>query len=240
MAAGSNFTNTRRKPNIATIVLIALLHVAVLYGLMKALAPDFTSEMEETVLSAVTVTVTTPPEEPPEDPPLEEEGEQGDPGQDAVPKPTAAPSPKIPVRQDRPQPRATSTGTETRSGAAEAGDGTGADGTGLGTGAGRGGAGRGGIPVTRPVLVSTITDASSFPVPPGGRKERIGKSVDVRLGVSAEGRVTSCQVVRASPFPQTDAKVCELAYEQVRFEPARDVNGDAVASTFTYRQRFFN
>ncbi|WP_284124386.1 energy transducer TonB family protein [Parerythrobacter aestuarii] len=239
MATGERFTEKKRRPSVPVLLLIALLHVALFYGLLKALAPDFTGEVEDKVLSAITVTVTTPPEDLPPNDPEPDEGSQGNPGDRAVPKPTSAPSPKIPIRKDEPQPRATSTGSDINSGANQ-GDGTGSAGEGLGTGAGRGGSGRGGIPVTRPVLVATITDASSFPIPPGGRKERIGKSVDVRLGVSTQGRVTSCSIVRASPFPETDAKVCELAYEQVRFEPARDANGDPVASTFTYRQRFFN
>lgn len=240
MAARQRFTNVRRRPSVPLLIGIGLLHIGVFYGLMKALAPDFTGEVEDSVLSAITVTVTTPPEEMPEVDPEPDEGAQGDPGRDAVPKPTSAPSPKVPVRKDPPQPRATSTGRETQSGARDAGEGTGAAGTGSGTGAGRGGNGRGGIPVTKPTLISTITDASAFPIPPGGRKARIGESVDVRLGVSAQGRVTSCSIYRASPFPATDAKVCELAYQQVRFEPARDANGDPAASTFVYRQRFFN
>ena len=137
-------------------------------------------------------------------------------------------------------PRASSTGTANTSGARDQGDGTGAEGSGLGTGSGRSGGGRGGVAVTKPVLVQSITDASAFPIPPGGREARIGESVIVRFGVSAEGRVTSCSVYRPSPFPETDAMVCTLARDQVRFEPARDANGDPVASTFLYRQRFFN
>ena len=241
MAQPSKFSTTRRRPSVPVIILIAVLHLALFYGLLRALAPDLTSSVEKTVFSAVTVTVTTPPpEEVPEPPPEPDEGRQGDPGLDAAAKPTSAPTPPVRVREDRPVPRVASTGTQNRSGAAEAGEGTGAAGSGLGTGAGRGGGGRGGIAVTKPVLISTITDASAFPIPEGGRRQRIGKSVDVRLGVGTNGEVTSCSIARASPFPATDAKVCELSYAQIRFEPARDANGDPVASTFVYRQRFFN
>ena len=93
---------------------------------------------------------------------------------------------------------------------------------------------------SKPVLIRSITDASAFPIPPGGRQARVGESVIVRLLVSTQGRVTSCSIYRASPFPETDATVCELAYEQIRFEPARDSNGDPVAAVFYYQQRFFN
>ncbi|ABC64326.1 energy transducer TonB [Erythrobacter litoralis] len=240
MAQSGKFSTTRRRPSVPVIILIALLHLLLFYGLLRALAPDLTAQVEDTVFSSISVTVTTPPEDLPEAPPEPDEGAQGDPGRDAVPKPTSAPTPPVRVREDRPAPRVASTGTQDRSGATQSGDGTGAAGSGLGTGAGRGGSGRGGIAVTKPKLISTITDASAFPIPPGGRNARIGESVDVRLGVGADGRVTSCSIYRASPFPATDAKVCELSYSQIRFEPARDANGDPVASTFVYRQRFFN
>ncbi|GAA4049986.1 TonB family protein [Parerythrobacter jejuensis] len=240
MAKGQNFSSTRRRPSVPVIVLIALLHVALFYGLMRALAPDITAQVQDSVVSAFTVTVTTPEEDLPEAPPEPDEGAQGDPGRDAVPQPTTAPVPPVPVRQDRPMPRASSTGTETQSGATESGDGTGAAGSGLGTGAGRGGGGQGGIAATKPVLIRSITDASAFPIPPGGREARIGKSVIVRLMVSAQGRVSACSIHQPSPFPATDAKVCELALDQVRFEPARDRDGNPVAAPFYYRQRFFN
>ena len=237
-----NYADRRRRPRIGVIILIVLLHLAALYGLARAFAPDMTTTVERTVVSAFTVTVTTPdePDPPPEPEPQPDEGAAGDPGKKATPRPVTAPTPKIPVRQDRPMPRASSTGTADTSGAKETGDGTGAAGEGLGTGSGRSGGGRGGIAVTKPELIRAITDASAFPVPPGGRQARIGKSVIVRLSVSAEGRVTGCSVYEPSPFPETDAMVCTLAREQVLFEPARDANGDPVAATFFYRQRFFN
>ncbi|WP_156488830.1 MULTISPECIES: TonB family protein, partial [unclassified Erythrobacter] len=113
-------------------------------------------------------------------------------------------------------------------------------GTGEGTGSGDGGGGQGGGAATKPQLVRAITDASAFPVPPGGRAARIGQSVIVRLSVSAQGRATRCSIYRPSPFPETDATVCRLALEQLRFEPARDRAGNPVAAEFYYQQRFFN
>lgn len=172
--------------------------------------------------------------------PQPDEGAQGDPGREVVPKPDTAPEPPIRIREDRPAPRASSTGTAETSGATNAGNGTGAAGSGTGTGAGRGGGGQGGVAATKPVLVRSITDARAFPPPPGGREARIGKSVIVRLSVSADGRVTGCSIHTPSPFPETDAAVCRLAMDQVRFEPARDANGNPVKSVFYYRQRFFN
>ena len=235
----TNFSTAKKRPNPWVILAIALIHLAIFYVLIRSLAPNTVASVEESVVAAFTVTVTAPEEETPVVEPEPDEGAQGDPGKEAVPQPVTAPKPKLP-RDDPPRPRASSTGTATNSGATDAGAGTGAAGSGLGTGAGRGGGGQGGVAATKPVLTRSISDSSAFPVPPGGREARIGKSVIVRLMVSAEGRVTSCSVYRASPFPETDAKVCELSYSQVRFEPARDAQGNPVAAPFYYQQRFFN
>lgn len=238
MTNPGSFSATRRRPRPAVLVVVALVHVALFYVLVRALAPRAVQSVERSVVSAFTVSVTAPPEPQPEPAP-EEAGAAGEPGREAVPKPVTAPPARLPVREE-PVPRASSTGTSARSGASDSGAGTGAGGSGAGTGAGSGGSGSGGGAASKPVLVRTITDVRAFPIPPGGREARIGKSVVVRLGVSAEGRVTSCSVYRPSPFPETDAVVCRLASDQIRFEPARDASGQPVASTFYYQQRFFN
>ena len=234
------FSATRRRPRVPVIILIVLLHVLVFYGLLKALAPSFTSDVEETVLSAVTVTVTTPPEDMPEIEPEPDEGLQGDPGQDAVPKPTSAPTPKRILKEDKPLPKATSTGTENRSGANDSGDGTGRAGTGLGTGAGSGGTGRGsGAVATKPSVRSgTIDQARDFPVPEGGRKTRFGKSVTVAFTVTTEGRAKNCAVRSSSADAQTTALACSLVQQKIRFNPAKDANGNPVEARYGYRIDF--
>ena len=236
----TSFSNSRKRPNPWVILAIILIHLGIFYVLIRSLAPGAVASVERSVVSAFTVTVTAPPEETPVVEPEPDEGAQGDPGEEAVPQPVTAPTPRRQVKEDRPVPRASSTGAATTSGATQSGDGTGAAGSGTGTGAGRGGGGQGGVAATKPVLTRSISDSSAFPIPPGGREARIGKSVVVRLMVSAEGRVTSCSVYRPSPFPETDAKVCELSYSQIRFDPARDAQGNAVAAPFYYQQRFFN
>ena len=56
-----------RAARIGFAVLIVLLHLALLYGLMRALAPDLTVRTVDRALSVFTVTVTTP--DPPAKPP---------------------------------------------------------------------------------------------------------------------------------------------------------------------------
>ena len=239
MAAGEKFSSTRRRPSVPVIILIVLLHVLAFYGLMKALAPDFTGQVEDTVLSAVTVTVTTPP--PPPEPDQEDEGAQGDPGAKATPKPTTAPSPKIAVRKDQPQPKATSTGNENRSGANDSGDGTGARGSGDGTGGGRGGDGRGsGVAVTKPVHISGgIDNARDYPTPPGGRNARRGTEVIVKVTVGVNGRASNCSIYRASPDPEADRITCQLVVQRLGFRPATNAAGEPVPAPFYWRQQWF-
>ncbi|MDJ0643873.1 MAG: hypothetical protein QNJ15_13755, partial [Erythrobacter sp.] len=199
----------RKRPSWPLLVAIVLFHIAVFYGLARALAPDFTASVERDVVSAFTVTITAPPEPPPpENRPEPDEGAQGDPGEEAVPQPVTAPSPRI-ERQPQPRPRASSTGTASRSGARESGEGTGAAGSGDGTGSGNRGSGQGGIAVTRPSVRSGSLDtASDFPVPPGGRQSRFGKSVTVAFTVTTDGRARNCSVARSGVDPETTSLVC--------------------------------
>ncbi len=233
------YSTPGRRPNVGVILLIAVIHLGIFYVLVRSFAPTAVGQVERSVVAAFTVTVATP-EEAPEPEESDPAGAQGDPGREAVPQPVTAPTPRTRLREDPPAPRAPSTGTADTSGAAESGQGTGAAGEGPGPGSGQVGAGQGGGAATKPVLTRAITDASAFPVPPGGRQARIGQSVIVRLTVSAEGRAIRCSIYRPSPFPETDEAVCRLALEQLRFEPARDAGGDPIEATFYYRQRFFN
>lgn len=226
-------------PLIAGIV---VLHLAALYGLARALAPDLTATVEREVMSAFTVTMAAPPDPPPppENRSEPDEGAQGAPGEDAVARPVAAPSPRVPLKQDDPAPRAASTGTANQSGAAAAGDGTGAAGAGAGTGSGNSGSGRGGVAVTKPVHISgSIDNARDFPVPPGGRDARRGTQVIVQVTVGTDGRARGCSIVRPSPDPEADRITCQLVESRLGFRPATDPSGRPVAAPFYWRQQWF-
>ena len=225
---------------------IVLLHVALIYGLIQAFAPDLVARTLGDQMATFDVDLPPPQPSPtPEEskapgPPEDEAGAEGDPGKRAKAKEVVAPQPPIPMPSRSPAPRAASTGSANQSGAADSGDGTGASGSGDGTGAGGEGQGSGGGGVaTKPGLTSSISDVSLFEIPAGGREARIGTRTIVVLGVSAEGRVTSCRVSRSSGFPSTDAKVCELSYDRIRFEPARDSAGNPVPAQFYYQQTYF-
>ncbi len=228
------------RTRLGVMLLVALLHVAAVLGLIRAFAPDFTQQAVDRVLSTFTVTITAPPPPPP--PPAPESraaGAQGEAGKQALPSAAKAPVPRVPIAKN-PAPKASSTGSAVTSGATNQGSGTGAGGSGEGTGSGGSGSGQGSGGASKAVHVSgQISNARDFPVPPGGREARIGKSVILALTIAPSGRATACRVYRSSGFPDTDAVACKLAIERLRFTPATNAAGEPVTSTFYWQQKFF-
>lgn len=231
----------QRKPlSWPLVVGIMLLHIAVLYGLARALAPTLTAAVEREMVSAFNVTAAAPADPPPQNQSVPDEGAQGDPGRAAVARPVTSQPPKVRVKQDDPLPRAASTGAANQSGAAAAGTGTGAAGTGLGTGSGNRGSGRGGIAVSKPVHISgSIDNARDFPVPSGGRAARRGTQVIVRVIVGTDGRARDCRIYTPSPDADADRITCQLVETRLGFRPATDVEGNPVAAPFYWRQEWF-
>lgn len=234
----------RKRLDWKLLLAIGALHALAIIGLARVFAPDLTRAVVEQATSLVTVTVRTY-EEPESEPPPpsapatpEPEGAAGNAGEEAVPRPETAPSAPIP-RPD-PAPRASSSGTENRSGASAQGEGTGAGGDGEGTGSGGAGSGQGGIAATPPSVRSgTISAARDFPIPDGGRAIRYGTSVVVEFTVGVDGRASDCRVRQAGPDPATNARVCPLVIERIRFNPARDASGNPVPARYGWRQDFF-
>lgn len=235
MPGPESYANTRRRPRPALIVLIVLFHVAALYGLTLAFAPNIVASVEESVVSAFTVTITAPPEPEPEP----DAGAAGEQGREAVPKSVTAPPPRLPIPKNTPVPRASSTGAAATSGARDSGDGTGAAGSGQGTGSGNGGSGQGGGIATRPSVRSgELNQARDFPVPEGGRQARFGKSVTVLFTVTTDGRARDCSVANSQVDAETTARVCPLVMDKIRFNPATRADGTAVETRYGYRVDF--
>lgn len=115
----------------------------------------------------------------------------------------------------------------------------GSAGTGSGIGTGSAGAGNGGSgagtapakparPPQRARLISQ-PDAAAY-YPESLRKQNVSATVVLSLQISADGSVTSATVVSSSGYGEMDAAAVQLAYA-CRYEPARDENGNAVATT---------
>ncbi|MEN7537743.1 energy transducer TonB [Aurantiacibacter flavus] len=232
-----------KRLNWKLIAVLTVAHVLALIGLAQLFAPNFTAAVVQRATSLVTVTVSTY-EEPEPTPPPEvatpepDAGAAGEEGERATPREVVAPSAPLP-RPD-PAPRAASTGNADSSGARDQGAGTGAGGEGEGTGAGGSGRGQGGGVVTGPSYKSgAINSARDFPVPEGGRNVRDGTSVTVAFTVGVDGRASNCSVVAPGPDPATNALVCSLVIERIRFNPATDANGNPVPARYGWRQDFF-
>jgi protein TonB len=60
-------------------------------------------------------------------------------------------------------------------------------------------------------------------------------TVGVRLGLGANGRVTSCKVTASSGSSALDLITCRLYQKRARFAPARDTVGGAIASSYNDR-----
>ena len=226
-----------RGTRLGVIVLVALLHVAALLGLIRAFAPDFTAQVTKTVLSTFSVTVVTPPPAPAPSKEPERAGAAAEAGKKAVAREVKADKPKVELAKT-PAPKAASTGIANSSGAKDAGTGTGAGGQGAGTGSGTGGNGSGGG-LTRKVekIAGAINSAKDYPRET--RELRKDDYVIIAITVSAEGKPTACRIVRPSKDAQANAITCTLAMQRFRFKPATDVQGNPVASTYGWRQRWY-
>ncbi|HEU0134992.1 MAG TPA: TonB family protein [Allosphingosinicella sp.] len=114
--------------------------------------------------------------------------------------------------------------------AALPGPGTGSGGIGNGLGSGRfgngtGGGGGGGRGTAARWLSGGITD-SDFP-----DHVRRGGTVHLRFTVAPTGRVSDCAVTRSSGSRDLDNVTCRLIVRRFRYRPARNAEGQPIAST---------
>ena len=155
--------------------------------------------------------------------------------------PVVAPEPQIRIPRIQhiaasATPRA---GTAPTQGASDVpGPGTGAGGAGDGTGSGAGGngsgAGGGGV-AEPPHLASPVLRSDDFPGELLYQWPR-GATLFMRLRIDPRGYVAECMIDRGSGVPVIDASVCNIVHDRLRFRPALDRSGQAVAGWFGYAQ----
>jgi protein TonB len=63
-----------------------------------------------------------------------------------------------------------------------------------------------------------------------------GATVFLRLRVDARGYVSECAVDRGTGVAAIDSSMCNLAHDRLRFRPALNRGGQAVAGWFGYAQ----
>jgi protein TonB len=155
--------------------------------------------------------------------------------------PIKAPKPKV-IVPPLPQITASETpreGTQATQGAATvAGTGPGSGGSGSGNGNGNGngngGGGDNGVAVA-PRLLTPVLTGRDIP------RELINQwpgrgTVFLRLKVDARGYVSECTVDRGTGVSAIDSAMCNLAHDRLRFRPALNRGGEAVAGWFGYAQ----
>ena len=157
--------------------------------------------------------------------------------------PVVAPKPKIetPSVQRIAASETPRQGTAPTQGASDVhGPGTGAGGAGTGTGSGAGGSGTGGGGdggvAEPPHLATPVLSGRDFSRTLLDQWPR-GATVFLRLRVDARGYVSECMVDRGTGLPAIDSTICNLAHERLRFRPALNRSGQAVAGWFGYAQR---
>jgi protein TonB len=223
---------------VHAVLLFALLHIS---GKIDLADP-------ESVIRVFDVGQPPPPPPPPppnqkqQPKPKEKEGGSAPKNIKSEATPVVAPKPKIvtpPVQQIAASetPRQ---GTAPTQGASDVrGPGTGAGGAGTGTGSGTGGSGPGGGGdngvAEPPHLVTPVLRGRDFPRDLIERWPR-GATVFMRLRVDARGYVSECAVDRGTGVAAIDSTMCNLAHDRLRFRPALNRAGQAVAGWFGYAQ----
>ena len=124
------------------------------------------------------------------------------------------------------------------SGAGGSGDGTGTGNQGLGQGGGGSGDGNGaGFTPTEERKTGGSITAKDYRKATG--KAKSSDQVTVWYTVGANGRVSNCQIAIPSNWPERDALTCRLIEQRWTYEPARDRNGNPVASETGWRQEWW-
>jgi protein TonB len=227
------------------LVAVAAIHAALLLAFLN-LSGKMPLPGRDSVLQLFNVSRVEPP--PPQQQqqrarPKEKEGGSAPRNIKSEATPVAAPKPPIVI--PRPQKIAVSEtprqATAPTQGASNvAGPGTGAGGVGNGTGSGSGGNGPGGGGdggvAEPPHLVSPVLTGRDIPRSLLDQWPR-GVPVFLRLRVNPQGYVSECNVLRGTGNPAIDNAMCNIAHDRLRFRPALNRSGQAVAGWFGYAQR---
>lgn len=232
------------------IALVALVHAAVIGGLLTLGPTGVLSEELQRPLEIFDVELPRP--EPPPPPPVvvesraapKEEGAAAPPARKAEATPIKEVAPIVQLAVPPPPVIVAPTpgvGSAANVGAAPVdgpGSGAGGQGNGSGSGAsgsGSGGGGTGGEGAGPTVIASTTLTGRSYPRevlrvwPKRGR-------VFVAVQVQVDGRATDCKVNRSSGNPIVDQWTCRLVEERVRFRPATDEAGQPYVRWYGYIQ----
>lgn len=209
----------RRDERLTALAGVVAVHLAVGLLLWQGLG-ERAMRPGEAPLKLVTLEPPPPPPTPLEAPaPRPDRTAAAPPAPKADPRPLAAPPPLVPQPVELSAAPVAGSGDQARAGAASAGSGTGAGGLGDG-------AGGGGILRHAEWLAGGIDDRD---YPAEFKRAGFAGQVAVRFTVRTDGRVEDCRVDRSSGSAELDALTCALVERRLRYAPARDAAGRAVA-----------
>jgi protein TonB len=212
----------KAKAAAAALVVHALIGAAFLTGLVTHVERKPSEILQ-------TIDIALPPPPPPivEDEQSASKRDPGDAGKKAEPTPVVAPKPAIAVPAKPPIAAAPVAGQGAApSAGAAAGTGTGAGGSGNGLG---GGTGVGFTPARK---ITKIPDHEYRRIKALSGSSRGSVGIFIRVG--ADGTPSDCRISRTSGNAGVDALMCQLTLSYVRFRPARDPKGRAVAQDITW------
>ena len=244
MAYRSDVNARDKSGAIAAVIAI---HAALLFAFLN-LSGKLNLPGPQDALRIVDFSIPPPPPPPPQRQqpqqakPKEKEGGSAPRNIRSQATPVIAPKPRIETPQVQKivasaTPRQ---GTAPTQGAAPVrGPGTGAGGTGTGTGGGSGGSGPGGGGdngvAEPPHLATPVLSGRDIPRDVLDRWPR-GATVFMRLRIDPRGYVAECTVDRGTGDRMIDSGLCNIAHERLRFRPALNRSGQAVAGWFGYAQ----
>ena len=240
------FTGVNSKPRerIKSVAAVAALHLAMGYAFLTGLGADVVRETGERLQMVEILPAPDPPEiveiVPQKARSEAEEGEASPENLHSQPTEVMAPPPEIELPNPPPIVVApvAGTGVESDAGASDRrGPGTGAGG--IGNGLGSGGSGRGtgsGIGSEARLVRGRIRNGD---YPRSAVVEGAGGNVVTRLTVGPDGRVSRCIVTRSSGHGTLDETTCRLIQQRFRFEPARNLEGQPIASSFGWQQSWW-
>lgn len=210
---------------------VVVVHAALAAIILSGLTVHTVTQTAER-LKTFDIAVPPPPPQPP--PPQQvsdrAKDQEGAAGRKALPTPVVAPQPRIVIPAKPPVVAApvAATGSAATADAATAGSGTGAG----GSGTGRGGGGRGDFSGFTPArMLNKIPDREYRRIS-GGRIPR--GSATIAFRVDRDGQLSNCRITRTSGDATVDSIVCDAAARYLRFSPARDPDGRAVAQDMSY------
>jgi periplasmic protein TonB len=238
-------TNINSRDRSGAIAAVVAIHALLLFAFLH-LSGKMPVAVPENPLSIIDIGQPPSPPPPPQQrqqaKPKEKEGGASPKNTRSEATPVVAPKPRIETPPIQPiaaseTPRQGAAPTQ---GAADVrGPGTGAGGVGTGTGSGAGGNGPGGGGdggvANPPRLATPVLRGRDFP-PALLDEWPMRATVFMRLRVDARGYVSECLVDRGTGVPMIDSQVCNIAHERLRFRPAINRSGQAVAGWFGYAQ----